>query len=231
MPKRYRRSTKKRSFRRKKRFTRKKRGRTMKGTSVALPLGKTFKFKTRYCQLGNVLNVGASGFPVTHVWSLNGIFDPNITGTGHQPIGFDELMPFYDHYCVIGARVRVTATNHDPNQAQTIALQIKDNDSTSVLLTQAIENGLVNYKTLGRAGTAAGTKTLTTMINTSKFFGRKVLQGTKYQGTISANPEDGVYLHVIVSPADQSTDLGSVFYTIEIEYVAILTEPKVLGQS
>lgn len=228
-----RRSTKKRPYTRKKRNgTRKRRSNGMKGTSAAMPLGKTFKFKTRYVQLGNILDPSGPGaFPVTHVWSLNGLFDPNVTGAGHQVIGFDQLMPNFDHYCVIGARVRCTFTNKDFANSSICALQIKDTQATSPLLTESIENGLVTYKVLSTAGAGGATKTLTTQVSMNKFFGRKVMQGTKYAGTSTSNPLDGCFLHVTVGPTDVITDIAATLYSIEIEYIAILTEPRQLTQS
>jgi hypothetical protein len=33
-------------------------------------------------------------------WRLNSLFDPNLTGTGHQPYGFDQLAALYQRYLV-----------------------------------------------------------------------------------------------------------------------------------
>lgn len=43
-----------------------------------------------------------------NIWALTGIYDPNITGTGHQPYGFDQLTPLYARYIVeeVEAEVR-----------------------------------------------------------------------------------------------------------------------------
>lgn len=47
----------------------------------------------RYCE-SRVLN-GTTGALGAYVFSANGMFDPNITGSGHQPYGFDQMIAFY----------------------------------------------------------------------------------------------------------------------------------------
>ena len=50
---------------------------------------------------------------------MNSLFDPNRTGTGHQPYGFDQLSTFYNRYYVTGSKMTVT-----------FSCQTKDNDTT-----------------------------------------------------------------------------------------------------
>ncbi len=53
------------------------------------------------------LDPGA-GAMAAHIFSANGLFDPDITGVGHQPYSFDQWMAVYDHYHVVGAKISVT---------------------------------------------------------------------------------------------------------------------------
>lgn len=52
-------------------------------------------------------------------FSMNSLFDPNRTGTGHQPYGFDQMTTFYNRYYVTGAKMICT-----------FSCQTKDTDST-----------------------------------------------------------------------------------------------------
>ena len=67
-------------------------------------LGSKVKTKLRYVEYFT-LNPAAAGLPATHVFSANGLYDPNITGVGHQPRGFDQLMALYDHYYVSRSKI------------------------------------------------------------------------------------------------------------------------------
>lgn len=56
----------------------------------------------------------ATALPVQRIWKLNSCYDPNHTGTGHQPTYFDQLSERYRHYRVLGAHVKLVVTNLNP---------------------------------------------------------------------------------------------------------------------
>ncbi len=217
-------------YRKRKGKARKPKSKSMFAKSSPLPLGKSFRFKTRYCDKNIQVNPGAGGVPSTHVFSLNGLYDPDITGIGHQPLGFDQLMVMYDHYTVVSARARVTFQNTDTTYQQLCIMQIKDTATTSTDSNEILENGNVKYCTLGIHGSGQAIAERTISVSPSKFFGRKVMEGDKYQGTVSTNPSDQLYLHLQIGPTE-GVDADIVDCTVEIEYVAILTEPKQFSQS
>lgn len=227
MPKRKARTYKKRSFKRRRR-TRTRRS-FMMAKSSALPLGKTFKYRARYHEQA-VTFTATNSSPAVGVYTMNGLYDPNITGVGHQPIGFDQIMPMYDHYHVIGSKITVKCTNLDAGTGGILTLNLKDNSGTSANLNEIIENGNCKSVLIGTSGSSDGTKTLTLNCNPSKFFGRKVMQGTKYNGNELSNPSDQVYCHVNFQGAQNISTVSAVMQ-ITIEYIAILTEPKQLTGS
>lgn len=199
------------------------------GQTPSLPLGNSFKWRTRYVSFNNI-NPTIGGIMSTHVFSLNGLYDPDITSTGKQPIGFDQMMTMYNHYTVLGAKAKVTFTNTDTSYSQICLLQVKDSDSNSLNYQQQIENGLTNYKVAGVAGSGAEIVTLHQKVGMSRFFGKIVATEHDYRGTTSNNPSEQVYLHVSVVP-NASVDSAAVACTVEIDYIALLHEPKELLRS
>lgn len=220
MPRRYK---KKKTYRRKRRY--KKRSKKL-ATSPAFPIGQKFRFRTRYFDQSVVLDPAAGGTSASYVFTLNGLFDPDITGAGHQPIGFDQLMPLYDHYTVIAAKVKCVFTNNDPAVATMCLIRMKDSAVTSTITEDVIENGMCKWATAGPIG-SSNVKTLYLGMSTKRFFGKPIMGEKEYTGTIATNPAEQVYLHITSQPVE-AHNLISTQVQVLIEYIAILTEPKQL---
>lgn len=50
----------------------------------------------------------SAGAPKIHVFRGNSMFDPDQSGAGAQPVGFDELSALYKSYRVIGSSIKAT---------------------------------------------------------------------------------------------------------------------------
>lgn len=73
---------------------------------IKSPLPKVFRGSFRYAETFN-LTTGTSGVMGTQqVMNLNCLYDPNYTGAGHQPYGFDQIQALYQKYQV--DKVKVT---------------------------------------------------------------------------------------------------------------------------
>lgn len=67
--------------------------------------------KLKYASTVN-LSAGVGGVTqAPWIFKLNGLFDPDTTGVGHQPYGFDQFFPIYSHYTCFGASVQITVTS------------------------------------------------------------------------------------------------------------------------
>ncbi len=55
------------------------------------------------------LTSGAS--TASHTYRANSLFDPDFTGVGHQPMGFDQYAAFYDRYYVTSCSMKVLCTS------------------------------------------------------------------------------------------------------------------------
>ena len=45
---------------------------------------------------------------VCKVFRANDLYDPDYSVGGHQPLGFDQLATLYDHFVVVGSKIRVS---------------------------------------------------------------------------------------------------------------------------
>lgn len=194
------------------------------------PMKRTFKAGLKYCENSFSLNPSLSGAG-SYVFSANGLYDPNITGVGHQPSGFDQLMLMYDHYTVIGARMTCTFVNTDTTYAQQVAIVARDAPTTQADIRASVEAGTCVHAVLSPAGGDRSTQTLVYNLNPNKFLGRsKPLADSTLKGTAGTNPSEQVYFHLMADPGG-ANDSAVVNCKALIEYTVIFHEPKEVGLS
>lgn len=195
----------------------------------SFPIARYYEYVGRYFDTGILNNPGVSAAS-WQVFNLSSLFDPDTTGVGHQPIGFDQLMPLYDHYTVHRAEVRVTFSSADATNAQIVVLSLQDKAGTTTNAGTVIENGRCTYNVLGQRGGASQVVRLTMDVEHSAFFARSVLNGDKYMGGSTYSPTEAVYLHVGVMGLGGVDSAGANFCT-EIVYHARLSEPAAVAES
>ncbi len=193
------------------------------------PLRRQLKTTMTYCDQYTLQPTSA---PVTshQMFSLNGLHDPDITGFGHQPRGFDQLMTLYDHYVVIGVQVEALVTNLTTATAAVVAT-IRDNNVPDTNFISQMENP--NRKTIMLAGSDAGgsAKSIKFNFNPNKFLGRShPLSDPDVKGTATANPLEGCFLQ-IGHLSDNGNTRNPISLTITMKYLCVLIEPKQVGES
>lgn len=178
------------------------------------------------------LNVGAAGTAANYVFSANGLYDPNITGTGHQPRGFDQLMTLYDHYVVIASKITIWASLADVNNAGIISVRLLDGATTASNPNDILENRFVKTKILSPEGSGPNSSVITMKCNPNSFLGRsKPLSDPDLKGDVSNNPAEQAFFHVSAMPLGDGVDLSDIVCRARIEYTAVLIEPKQPSQS
>lgn len=219
----------KRTYKRKRYYKRKRSGPV--SSYVSKPFGNKLRIVTRYVENQITINPGAAGIMDEYVFSANGLFDPNITGVGHQPIGFDQYMVMFDHYTVIGAKCTATFVNTDTGTSQQVGIYVKDVNTTDTDIRKYLENGLCKYKTISPTTFGNNQCTIVYPLSIPKFFQKKKIIGeSDYKGSQTSNPSEQCYFHLFAAPIT-SVDATAVQLFVMIEYIAILTEPKTLALS
>lgn len=187
--------------------------------------------RLKYCELIS-LNPGVATLAY-HNFSCNGMYDPNVTSTGHQPIGFDQHMAWFDHYTVIASKITIMGQAEDTTSEMLVGI-FKNDDTTFLPTTaqHACELPDSKYKLVAEKDNGEGT----TWRLTSKFNAKKDLSISKplsekdLAGTSGANPDEQTFWTIWAGPVG-SADLASVNVWVHIEYIAVLTEPKDMIQS
>lgn len=165
----------------------------------------------------------------SNVLSANGLYDPEITGTGHQPMGFDQLMLSYYHYNVTHSHLIATFHNLSAS-TPVVSVRIDGNSTPITVVDSLIEVGISNHSVLEAKSTFGATKVLETKVSIARFEGvDDVLDVNELRGSVSANPAEQTYFHV--QCWDNTGTTTNVLVEIVLEFTAVFTEPRVLSAS
>lgn len=182
-------------------------------SGLRTPLGRQLTTKLRYAEFIN-LEPGIAGIAGVQVVSANGLFDPDISGTGHQPTGFDQLMAFYNHYTVTGAKITATFSNTDDGNSSRVGIALLDSLSVLTDYRRYLESGNCSFSALAEKG-GNDSVTLTNVASVRKF--QSVSNPTDdntLAGTVSANPAEGMFFHLFAAPGNTADAL-----TVQVHYV------------
>lgn len=167
----------------------------------------------------------------THTFRANSVYDPDFTGVGAQPRYFDEIMPLYDHFVVLGSKITATMFNNQ-NDAAFFAINRNDNGIPGNKVNDLIEQRNTRYTWLTDQTSAKAMRTLTMTFSPKKFLSRsKPLSDPDLKGTVSSNPNEGAYFSVCYGGFPNSIDPATNIVHVVIDYIVAFIEPKRVGAS
>lgn len=226
---------KKRSFKRRRRngtiSAVQRTGRSRSSALMGLPSGITMPKHTTMRYSENVSITSTLGGLGSYVFRANSIFDPNFTGTGHQPMAHDTYETLFNHYMVVGAKLTVVCSS-DTGQSKPFVMGSYLGDGSTVPYTNASE--FIEAK---KGSWAVGQgRQAEPLVSVSKFSARQFFncQDTKDNrknlgASFGSNPNEDAYFVIWYQNEDASTD--TLQFRVVIDYVVQFFEPKDLAQS
>jgi len=176
---------------------------------------------------------GTAGAITQYVFSANGCYDPNITSTGHQPMGFDTGMLYYEQCTVLASKITVRGVG---NGIQPVVLSVcLAPDTTSSVLPDVVENGLcvntiLDARANGGYGTGDRVGHLYLDCDVAKYFGRPNRRGMvndpNLYCTAAANPVEQVYYLINTWGQGSFTDNTACSIDVIIEFEVEFWEPR-----
>lgn len=222
---------KKKTYNKKKTYTKsKKPSMLVKSNLYSVNLGKgfpkTLRMSHKYNDLITLTSNG--GAQVNHNFSANGMYDPDVTGVGHQPMYFDQMTALYNHYTVIGSRIKYVCMSDSVVQGGAqIALYL--NDDSGVVPT--ISSGSIFEQPSSKAimMPAGSNERFTRELNFSakKTFGGRsgdFVSNSLFRGSSVSNPTDQEMFTLSI----RGINLANVTIDVQvfIEYICIWSELK-----
>lgn len=208
------------------RFTARRRLRPLRGEARMLQgLGRsvfgfpnTMTTRLKYSTFINL--IGGIGTVAGNLYAANGIFDPDISGVGHQPMYRDVYAAIYDQYTVLGSKITVSfaATSALPCH---VGIGTDDDATTSANLETLMEQSNNVHALTGAPG--AEVTTLSATYSPLKNIGVAVKDDGSSATAQGSNPAE-LWVYKVWAI---SSDIGvatAVAIQVDIEYTVKFTE-------
>jgi len=177
-------------------------------------------------------NIGAN-----YLFRCNSIFDPNQSGVGHQPMGHDQYAQFYNNYTVVGAKITVRFVANEnggdvnnQNHITSVGVSTISNVGDTIIQpSEFMENNRASY---GLICPQKPIQTFTKYFSSRDFFGVKSPVNEDTLGApFGHNPSNGAYWQLKFWPGSATGVNRSVSVNVMIQYVCVLTERQAITGS
>lgn len=193
--------------------------RNMSMVSMGKGFPKKIKMLHKYHE--NVQLTSTTGSQANYQFSANGMYDPNITGVGHQPMYFDQCTALYDHFTVIASKIYYQITQlSTSNGPMSVACYLNDDSTVTPTFDSLMEQSSAKFASIPAGSN--NTYRLSCSYSASKTFGKGVLANNALQGSSAANPTETAVFTLSTWNSNGATATISV--EVFIEYIAVWTE-------
>lgn len=190
------------------------------------PIPPLLQNTIRYTEV--VSRTFASGVASAYAFSCNGLWDPNVTGTGHQPLYFDQLIALYNHYQVTKSRIKVTFVPSSSVTGPILCGLMVDDDATSMnTLNTSIGERPGARQSMYQKDTHPSIVLYTSW--DSKTLVSNPEDNPNVQGSSGANPVEQSYF--LLETADIGASNGTMYMYVQIEYDVLWNELKDVATS
>ena len=185
------------------------------------PLPEVFRTTLVYFEQINFVAVTT---PQLYIFRGNGPYDPNQTGTGSQPVGYDNLATFYSSIGTVASRITITLMNNTQTVVQlALAPTLASNTVSSYEQLRYFGKAV---KLLDLDGTSRGGRSHGKIIHT----GVSVAVVGKpwdndFSSLVTAVPYQQWYWTIAFQNSDQASNL-SVNMQVTLEYDVVYSAPK-----
>lgn len=143
-----------------------------------------------------------------YIYSLNSLYDPNVTAAGSQPSGYDQLASLYGAYRVLKAKYRMTITSNLTGVSMIITAQPSMSSTEPNSVNESLRSPFSSYRVIG-INSAEGAVTFSRTVDLKKFTGvRGYDSDDNYGAGIGASPAFQVYLQTNVASSDGATNVN-----------------------
>lgn len=186
------------------------------GSSTVYGFPPTLLTKLRY--VDTYALISTAGAIAKQVMYLNSTFDPDNSGTGHQPLYRDTYAAIYDQYAVVSCRAIVQFQSLAASTGMVIGAVIDDDNVSSSTPTVLMEQNLGKHMLLPPFTGSISNRTIVISWNCKRHLGIDPFTSQTYKSAVGSNPSEIASLIIWSVPADgSSTATSQVQVTLEME--------------
>lgn len=214
----------KRSFRKRRRVYRRRRTpRTVFLKTIPDRLFCTLKYNDRI-----KLSQGSTGLVALHAFALNSLHDPDYSGTGHQPLYYDQLVNtaegngLYLKYRVHSCSYVLRFVNSDTNTEHSVTVVPLTHGNavqTNVDFDAVCEAPYAQRRTLGINSAGNNSAIVKGSMMIKKIEGVSSLDiSPSYQAVYGNSPGFVPTLWLVASPMSENTTIGAIYVDVTLYY-------------
>lgn len=168
-----------------------------------------------------------TGVIAYQIMNANSVYDPDATGVGHQPISYDIMAQLYNHYTVIGSKVKVEfidsgASSDSPGVC---GVFLHDEDASPYSSVDSFQEARKGQSKVIQGGHSRPI-VVHGKFSAKKFFNIKDIKDniSRIGAGIASNPSDRGCFIIWYATADGSTNTMTARVTVD--YLVSWSEPK-----
>lgn len=196
--------------------------------AISKSLPSTSKqFTTKFLRYCDYIDLDASvGGTAVNTFRANGLFDPDLTGIGHQPRGYDEWMTLYQKYVVKKAKITVHgqlgASSGFDIQPIILGVTTGTRQVTSGSdLRDLTEARYSTFKTLNINSPAI----VSQQFDLKNWKDSDIMADDAVHGTATTVPLEQFFFNVFMAPCRPTVDLLPNTVYVTVEYEVVLFDP------
>lgn len=198
------------------------------------PLSQTRMVKFKYSDTAFDMSTAlGNGYNAAYTFRLNSLFDPDLTGVGVQPYGYDQMSGLFGYYRVYASKITVRPFITDASQVRKVIVSVFPHYASNPSYVDASDLRVTPFsrqKTLSSVEGITRHNYLTKYISVRKLLRGEGASEQDYTAAVGANPVRAVYWKVYVNTNDIAQAVG-VQMDVDITYYCKLWKSDTVNES
>lgn len=162
-----------------------------------------------------------------YAYSTNSCYDPNNSGTGHQPYGFDQWALIYNHYKVMSSSIRLLTTSVASQTGAIYGIKVDDNATVAVDVNSLMEQKSSRYNIVNNQSAPSSLSYTWNL--------RKSMDPTddNVSAVVTNSPVDQEFFIIYAATANPADTTSNQYITlqVQIDYIVQFSELRDFANS